>query len=62
MDIPIDPVRVERIRRMEDIFDRYQESRDPELLEQPPDEVFFDQGYEYHEPKPQAAPASARVG
>ena len=34
MDIPIDLVRVERIRRMEDIFDRYRESRDPELLGQ----------------------------
>ena len=34
----------------------------PELLELPPDEVFFDQGYEYHEPKPQAAPASAQAG
>ena len=34
MDIPIDPVRVERVRRMEDIFDRYRESRDPELLGQ----------------------------
>ena len=27
----------------------------PELLELPPDEVTFDQGYEYHEPKPRAA-------
>ena len=33
----------------------------PELLELPPDEVIFDQGYEYHEPKPQAAPASAQA-
>ena len=27
----------------------------PELLEQPPEKVRFDNGYEYHEPKPQAA-------
>ena len=27
----------------------------PELLEQPPEGVRFDQGYEYHEPKPKAA-------
>ena len=33
----------------------------PELLELPPDEVIFDQGYEYHEPKPQVAPASTQA-
>ena len=30
----------------------------PELLELPPDEVCFDQGIEYHEPKPQRAAAA----
>lgn len=34
MDGIIDPARVERVRRMEELFNRYQESRDPELLGQ----------------------------
>ena len=34
----------------------------PELLELPPDEVTFDQGYEYHEPKPRAAQLRNRHG